>query len=156
MWWLFRTIILLLVVINLCWIYYFCLLAQDGVVDRSLGRCWLDMQFLRLTDLMLSEHLSHVKDGALAIKQPDFKLSAYLWTLERTESLKKILLFHKYDIPSNAIPDLPKGDSRKIVLLCLQQWCHEDPHNLYNKETAIEFHHLFNLVILCYCPSRTV
>ena len=72
------------------------------------------------------------------------------------ESLAKILQFFEYVIPSDAIlPNLPKGGSTesKIVLPCLQRLCHERSYNLYNKETAIEFHHLLVATMLCYARS---
>lgn len=81
----------------------------------------------------------------------DFKLSMYLRVIERNDSLEKILSYHKYNIPSDAT--LPKDTTVKIVLPCLQRLCHEKAHNLYNKETVAEFHHLLVANMLCYASA---
>jgi hypothetical protein len=76
--------------------------------------------------------------------------------LEKSDNLERILKLHKYDIPSSsdAIPDHPNGDSTNtIVLPYLQRQCHTDPHNLYNKETVVEFHHLLVATLLYYATS---
>lgn len=81
----------------------------------------------------------------------DFRLSMYLRVIERNNSLEKILSYHKYNIPSDAT--LPKDTTAKIVLPCLQRLCHEKAHNLYNKETVAEFHHLLVANMLCYASA---
>jgi hypothetical protein len=81
----------------------------------------------------------------------DFRLSMYLRVIERNNSLEKILSYHKYNIPSDAT--LPKDTTVKIVLPCLQRLCHEKAHNLYNKDTVAEFHHLLVANMLCYASA---
>lgn len=153
---------------------------QDGstwFAEYIISACWHKMErrighwaavgliqnLSRLADFMLSEQLSRldlaswtVEDQALATKRHDFRLSLYIRVLEKSDNLERILKLHKYVIPSSsdAIPDHPKGDSTNtIVLPYLQRQCHKDPYNLYNKETAIEFHHLFVATLLYYATS---
>jgi hypothetical protein len=104
----------------------------------------------KLTPLMLSQWLPSLTVEDPATRQKDFRLSSYLLMLERSNSLEKIVKFHKYDIPSNAVQI---GTEMKIVLPYLHQRFHNSPCNLYTKETVIEFHHLFVGTLLYYASS---
>jgi len=125
-------------------------------MERRIGH-WAAVGLMyNLSQLTGSLSFLTVNDEAPATKRPDFKLSMYLKSMGNGESLAKILAFFEYVIPSDAIlPDLSKGGSTKskIVLPCLQRLCHERSYNLYNKETAIEFHHLLVATMLCYARS---
>ena len=95
-------------------------------------------------------------DPLTITKNSDFKLSMYLQDMEKTSVLEKVLSYHKYIIPSDAtLPSLPSKDNpTKVILPCLQRLCHgDDPYNLYNKETALEFHHLLIATLLYYARA---
>jgi hypothetical protein len=76
----------------------------------------------------------------------DFRLSMYLWTLAKTDSLKNILECH--DSFFNLI-----DSNKKPLLPYLQlQWC-ANAHNLYNTDTVLEFHHLLVASLIYHAIS---
>lgn len=86
-----------------------------------------------------------------SIKRNDHRLSRYLIVLAENSNLMAILKNYEYKIPSLG-HDLTKQKDVSVLPLLLQQ-CHESPHNIYKKETVVEFHHFFVATLLCYAKS---
>lgn len=77
----------------------------------------------------------------------DFKLSMYLRAIERNKS---------YRITSiTSLPMLPFQmiQQSRSCSRVLQRLCHENAHNLYNKETVKKFHRLLVASMLCYASA---
>src|ERR1700678_2018057 len=76
----------------------------------------------------------------------DFRRSVYLWALGKADNLKKILACHQSFF--NLI-----GSNKKQLLLYFQLRSQADPHNLYNTDTFLEFHHLLVASLIYYAIS---
>ena len=119
-------------------------------MERRIGH-WASVGLMsRLYDLTFDQlSASPIDDqGSRNATRSDFKLSAYLRTLQKAGNLKKILLFYKKrSISSNefepVISDIP----------CLLLRCRDNPHDLYNTETVVEFHCLLVACLLYYAKS---
>lgn len=74
----------------------------------------------------------------------DRQLSEFLRILATTDNLEKILENYK---------TVDFTEPKKDVLPHLLKQCRDSPDDIYNKETAIEFHHFLVATLLCYAKS---
>jgi hypothetical protein len=121
-------------------------------MERRIGH-WASVGLMtQLYDNTLALSLSlPINDQVFRDTQSDFKLSAYLRALEKTDNLKKILKFR----PTHSDVSTIDSNETKIEqgLPCLLLRCRDNPHNLYIPETVVEFHHLLVACLLYYAKS---
>src|SRR5271168_82679 len=117
-------------------------------MERRIGH-WASVGLMQQLHAILPRQLSSspIHDQSFRnATRSDFRLSVYLQALGKADNLKKILACHQSFFNLT-------GSNKKQLLPYLQLQSKADPHNLYNKDTFLEFHHLLVASLIYYAIS---
>src|SRR6202789_378280 len=117
-------------------------------MERRIGH-WASVGLMQQLHAILPRQLSSspIHDQSFRnATRSDFRLSVYLQALGKADNLKKILACHQSFFNLT-------GSNKNQLLPYLQLQSKADPHNLYNKDTFLEFHHLLVASLIYYAIS---